>query len=557
MGWGPAQFPKRHKVAGWDWDEHLNGYTTTSHRKFACDCGDEHDVPGYRQCKCGKIWNSYVIGTGPDTRTASPEMFIAREIPVRDGVIVANRKMAGTVQDYLDDYSGPGYKYRRQHGMPEPDEDPDDPYSAENFAETVRQLHKSYGYEAMRHQARDGGPGPYGTQHEVTEGFQGEFARDIADHHPDTDQQARYVNYLNRWRDMRDNATGGYEPNSVVTERMSWPEQMKAAMLLMADQTAPHFQPLQPGDAEKYQQRRDAVEAEGTGYNFTGSPETQYHHRQKSFSNDYDEDEMWARQRAGQPLHAALDSPDVVQQEFGDWLMTQGTSLAALQRNPRELQNKLDEFLSARGGGDPADEILQYVGFLKGAPFAGYDDFADCVSDHGDADDPSAYCGEIKHRTEDKHGAYFQESEMRALGEKFMRERPEQARSVLQHGYDKTGFTNTTGPWSGKTPAGPQGSGVGGLKQKTRYKSVSTPQLRSLRQRLMTTPQRGIDMNELLRELSFREVLGTLHDLTAPGATVDADGEKTKRTDPTMSAPVDWSRRRSDGKWTRGDGHSS
>lgn len=35
-------------------------------------------------------------------------------------------------------------------------------------------------------------------------------------------------------------------------------------------------------------------------------------------------------------------------------------------------------------------------------PFAGYRDFADCVSQNKDKDDPDAYCGSIKHRTEDK-----------------------------------------------------------------------------------------------------------------------------------------------------------
>lgn len=300
----------------------------------------------------------------------------------------------------------------------------------------------------------------------------------------------------------------------------------------------------------------------------------------------------WADER-GLPRAAALDSQSYVEAEFADWLVSQGTSLEALKQNPRELQNKLDEFLTQRGGGDPADEILQYVAgikgedlagvdpigevgtsdlngsaanttarpidllpgvsdgggkagpagsslsgtgdlleglglaginprhsFRKGAPFAGYDDFEDCESQNQDKGDTGAYCGEIKHRTEDKHA-----------------------------------FTNTTGPWSGKTPAGPQGPGVGGLKQKTKYKGVSTPALRALQRRVMTTPNAGFDMNELLRELSFREVLGAIHDITAPGATEDSDGITNKRTDPTMSAPVDWSRRRSDGKWTRGDGH--
>src|SRR6516165_8425446 len=37
----------------------------------------------------------------------------------------------------------------------------------------------------------------------------------------------------------------------------------------------------------------------------------------------------------------------------------------------------------------------------KGAPFAGYTDFADCVSKNSDKGDPDAYCGYIKHRVED------------------------------------------------------------------------------------------------------------------------------------------------------------
>jgi hypothetical protein len=38
----------------------------------------------------------------------------------------------------------------------------------------------------------------------------------------------------------------------------------------------------------------------------------------------------------------------------------------------------------------------------KGAPFAGYRDFEDCVARNSEKRDPSSYCGEIKHRTEDK-----------------------------------------------------------------------------------------------------------------------------------------------------------
>lgn len=48
----------------------------------------------------------------------------------------------------------------------------------------------------------------------------------------------------------------------------------------------------------------------------------------------------------------------------------------------------------------------------KGAPFAGYEDFEDCTEKNADKDSPDAYCGEIKHRTEDKTGARRQASDM-------------------------------------------------------------------------------------------------------------------------------------------------
>ena len=38
----------------------------------------------------------------------------------------------------------------------------------------------------------------------------------------------------------------------------------------------------------------------------------------------------------------------------------------------------------------------------KGAPFAGYEDFASCVRANSDKDSPDAYCGYIKHKVEDK-----------------------------------------------------------------------------------------------------------------------------------------------------------
>jgi len=49
---------------------------------------------------------------------------------------------------------------------------------------------------------------------------------------------------------------------------------------------------------------------------------------------------------------------------------------------------------------------------LKGAPFAGYDDFEDCEQQNEDKGDSAAYCGEIKHRTEDSHKESSHQTEM-------------------------------------------------------------------------------------------------------------------------------------------------
>lgn len=97
MGWGPQQTGMR-RVAGFDFDHHLNGYiTTASVGTFPCECGESFPVPsGYRRCgSCDKAWNSYVIGTDGPGREASLEKVIVREIPVRKDVIVANKRQGG------------------------------------------------------------------------------------------------------------------------------------------------------------------------------------------------------------------------------------------------------------------------------------------------------------------------------------------------------------------------------------------------------------------------------------------------------------------------------
>ena len=104
-GWGPSVAPKRHKVAGWEWDEYLNAHIANSPRKFECSCGTPVNVPDYHRCKCGKVWNTYVIGTGGDRREASAEKFIAREVPERENVIIAKRHKAyGDYDKALNDW---------------------------------------------------------------------------------------------------------------------------------------------------------------------------------------------------------------------------------------------------------------------------------------------------------------------------------------------------------------------------------------------------------------------------------------------------------------------
>lgn len=90
-GWGPSVAPKTRQVDGWEWNERLAGYTSGVPQRFSCHCGSLFDAPGgYHKCGCGKTWNSYVIGQGGPSHTASADLYIVREIPVRPGVIVAS-----------------------------------------------------------------------------------------------------------------------------------------------------------------------------------------------------------------------------------------------------------------------------------------------------------------------------------------------------------------------------------------------------------------------------------------------------------------------------------
>lgn len=83
------------RVPGWKWDDHLNGYISKEGKAFTCSCGQKVAAPSYKSCDCGKIWNVYAIGDTHHLASDTADMFIAREIPVRDNVIMANKKLAG------------------------------------------------------------------------------------------------------------------------------------------------------------------------------------------------------------------------------------------------------------------------------------------------------------------------------------------------------------------------------------------------------------------------------------------------------------------------------
>lgn len=82
------------RVQGWRWDDRLNGYVSKEARAFTCACGERIAAPSYRTCGCGKVWNVYAIGDSHHLASDTADMYVAREIEVRPGVVMANRRMA-------------------------------------------------------------------------------------------------------------------------------------------------------------------------------------------------------------------------------------------------------------------------------------------------------------------------------------------------------------------------------------------------------------------------------------------------------------------------------
>lgn len=92
---------KRRLSSSWYLDTKLSAYVSKVHQKFSCSCGSRLEVPAYNICKCGKIWNAYKI----QSATKGDTMFVVREVPVRDGIVVANKSRRKVAEDSSDPYS--------------------------------------------------------------------------------------------------------------------------------------------------------------------------------------------------------------------------------------------------------------------------------------------------------------------------------------------------------------------------------------------------------------------------------------------------------------------
>lgn len=104
------------KVPGWRWDDHLNGYLAKEAKAFTCSCGQKVAAPSYKSCDCGKIWNVTAIGDTHHLASDTADFYVAREIPVRPGVILAGKNMEAGIPSE-DGEMAPGSGSRRVRGV--------------------------------------------------------------------------------------------------------------------------------------------------------------------------------------------------------------------------------------------------------------------------------------------------------------------------------------------------------------------------------------------------------------------------------------------------------
>lgn len=83
------------RVPDWKWDDHLSGYISKEGKAFTCSCGQKVAAPSYKTCSCGKVWNITALGSTQHLASDTADFYVAREIPVRPGVILAGKNMVG------------------------------------------------------------------------------------------------------------------------------------------------------------------------------------------------------------------------------------------------------------------------------------------------------------------------------------------------------------------------------------------------------------------------------------------------------------------------------
>ena len=89
---------RRKMSSSWHLDNKLSAYVSKVRQKFACSCGAKLDVPAYNICKCGKIWNAYKVHSA----TKGDTMYVVREVPVRENVLVAGRGKTASRRRHAD-----------------------------------------------------------------------------------------------------------------------------------------------------------------------------------------------------------------------------------------------------------------------------------------------------------------------------------------------------------------------------------------------------------------------------------------------------------------------
>jgi hypothetical protein len=104
------------KVPGWRWDDHLSGYLSKEARAFTCACGEKIAAPSYKTCACGKVWNVYAIGDSHHLASDTADVYVAREIEVRPGVIMASKKRTASEEELA---SGVGFERWRRLTHPD------------------------------------------------------------------------------------------------------------------------------------------------------------------------------------------------------------------------------------------------------------------------------------------------------------------------------------------------------------------------------------------------------------------------------------------------------